>query len=153
VVHATDFVSLSIFTQRATETNDKDVYVVVYNSLGVERSTIVQLPVSTDAVYRVSKVGSPDGESNIVSSHPVASGRAHGRASSYVLAFDTATLPALGASIFHISLSERPDDANELTKAFASSTVKSDHRRTEIEDGSSTDVKASNGIFSVLFDG
>jgi hypothetical protein len=129
------------------------VYVVVYNSLGVERSTIVQLPVSTDAVYRVSKVGSPDGESNIVQSHPAAAGRANGRASSYVLAFDTATLPALGASIFHISLSERSDDATELTKTFASSTVKSYHRRTEIEHVSPTDVEASNGIFSVLFDG
>lgn len=145
--------SFSISTQRATETNDTDVYVVVYNSLGVERSTIVQLPVSTGAVYRVSKVGSPDGESNAVSSHPAAAGRANVKASSYVLAFDTATLPALGASIFHISLSERSDDETELTKTFASSTVKSDHRRMEIEHGSPTDVEASNGIFSVLFDG
>jgi hypothetical protein len=98
------------------EKNDTDVYVVVYNSLGVEQSTIIELPVSTDAVYHVSKVGSPDGESNIVSSHPAAAGRAHGRASSYMLAFNTATLPALGASIFYILLSGRSDDATELTK-------------------------------------
>lgn len=45
-------VSFPIF-QEATKTNDRDVYVVVYNSLAMSRSTIVHLPVSTEGIYQV----------------------------------------------------------------------------------------------------
>jgi hypothetical protein len=138
--------------KRATETNGTDVYVVVYNSLGAYRSTLVHLPVSTDGTYRVSKVGSSADEAKLVSASLSSLSSAKGSAR-YVALFDTGPLPPLGASIFQITLSGNTTTSKQLDHMNTSLMQKTDHRRVDEFGTRSEDVEASNGMFSVLFDG
>jgi hypothetical protein len=140
--------------KRATKKNGTDVYVVVYNSLGGSRSTVVHLPVSTDGTYRVSKVGSSADEAKLVLASLSSLSSAKGSAR-YVAHFDTGPLPPLGASIFQITLAGNTTTSKKLEHMDMSTSLmqKTDHRRVDEFGTRSEDVEASNGMFSVLFDG
>lgn len=131
------------------------MYVVVYNGLGVSRSTVVHLPVSSDGTYRITKVGS-SAEETKVASLPVLSTISTEKGAEYVVHFDTGPLPPLGANVYNITL-----DGNGLPSLSLENVdmnhrpfvERLDHRRVDEFVSNSEDVEASNGIFSVLFDG
>ena len=123
---------------------DKDVYVIVYNPLGVRQSTIVHLPVSTDGTYTVSKIGESPDQVFVVSSSPSLIAVAENSAD-HIVHFDTGTLPHIGASVFQVSLKEARTYRSVDTSLF----TKSEHRLLT----SKGDVKVKNDIFSATFDG
>jgi alpha-mannosidase len=43
-------------TQRATISNDTDVYAIIYNPLASNRSAIIRLPLSSQSLYRVHRI-------------------------------------------------------------------------------------------------
>ena len=113
---------------------------------------MVHLPVSSDGTYHIAKVGGSATEATVVPSSLSSTGGAENGAT-YVVHFDTGPLPPLGANVYNVTL-----EGN----AMASMTVghtdrvfiqKSDHRRVDDLVPKDKDVMASNGIFSVLFDG
>jgi hypothetical protein len=139
--------------KRATEKNGTNVYVVVYNSLGVSRSTVVHLPVLTDGTYRVSKVRSSADEAKLVSASLSSFSSTKGSAR-YVAHFDTGPLPPLGASIFQTTLAGNTTTSKKLDHMDMSTSLmqETDHRRAGKFGRTSEDVETSNGLFSVLFD-
>jgi hypothetical protein len=146
----------SLILQKATAANGTDVYVVVYNSLGSARSTVIHLPVSTNGIYHVSKVGSADATSALVSSYPSSSTSVPGSAK-YAVHFDTGPLPPLGARIFLISLTNK-STASVMASAlesgpFSMQQVDQRRDRTTFYHESNDDVEAANEFFSVVFDG
>jgi hypothetical protein len=140
--------------QRATAANGTDLYVIVYNSLGWARSTVIHLPVSKNGIYQVTKIGSQCDEAVLVLSHPSSSTSISGGAK-YVVNFATGHLPPLGASVFQISMTKN-STASVKSSALKTETLltQEEYRhRANTADVTSKDVEASNEFFSVVFDG
>ena len=132
------------------------VYVVIYNGLGTSRSTVVHLPVSSDGTYRISKVSGSVAEAKVVQSYLSSTGTGGAEnGAKYVVHFNTGPLPPLGANVYNVTLA---GTALASTTAEHADTKrmfiqKSVHRRVDDLVPKDKDVEASNGIFSVLFDG
>jgi hypothetical protein len=121
---------------------------MVYNPLGQSQTTVVLLPVSSDGLYRVRKVG--DNSTKMLPSIP-ASKQSTKESAPYVLPFNTGDLPPIGANIFQIRFMDG-ESKNSMSDAAAPSVV--DHlsltMRTDPDTG---DVEYSNGLINVRFDG
>ena len=114
---------------------------------------IVDLPVSHDGIYNVEKVvihGGDAADVRKVKSQP-SSPAVNKRSASLVVSFLTGPLPSLGASLYKVSFSgkemtnEENDTINSRSRYLATEPLQ---RKDE-----SKDVEASNGLFSVVFDG
>jgi hypothetical protein len=140
--------------QRATAANGTDLYVIVYNSLGSGRSTVIHLPVSTNGIYQVTKIGSHSYEAALVLSHSSSSTCISGGAK-YVVNFATGPLPPLGASVFQLSITKNSTASVKFStlKTETLLTQEQHRHRANTADVPSKDVEASNEFFSAVFDG
>jgi len=120
----------SVSQAATTKGHDCDIYVVVYNSLASDRSTVVRLPVSENTTYNVSPIAGdtndysstrnnekePPLPSRIISSTLVnddnnsnndGNGGEPTGVESFVLIFETGLLPPVGAATFRVTKSAK----------------------------------------------
>lgn len=146
--------------QKATRANGTDVYVVVYNSLGQSRSSVIRLPVSSNGTYLVTRFRASGDDARLL---PAISSWASGAsycAAKYVLPFQTGLLPPVGASVFRIS-KQVEDQARQKAaipqRSSATWEEAVEYRHLEsaqTHDGAlKADVEVSNGLLTVIFDG
>ena len=138
---------------------------LVYNGLASSnRSSIVRLPVSKNATYRVTRLPkNPSDESSSVvveiASSPVLFKQSvchtvECKGSSHVLLFDTGPLPPIGASIFQISMNDASHEESLAEKRMLHSrqTRSPFSRVFSKEVKSSHQMLASNGFLTAKFD-
>lgn len=123
--------------QSATASNSTALYIIAYNSLGTERSSVVRIPVAADSSYRVERIA--DGHQTTVRSTRQPSLHPKGVSPS-VLTFETGPIPPVGAAAFRITLVE---DVNH-DQLDASQSA-------EQPNGIST-ISYWNGVMTVDFD-
>jgi alpha-mannosidase len=140
------------FVQEATVLNGTTLYVLVYNPIAQNRSSIVRLPVASDALYRIERI---EGGRNILFLRPNSKDSWHssGVGVKYELMFDTETLPPLGAVAFRIIKEPEPISSElynriDMPMPRVTSTV----RTRQLRQGSKEVVELNNGIISVSFD-
>jgi hypothetical protein len=133
--------------QRATISNDTDVYAIIYNPLASNRSAIIRLPVSAHSFYRVHRIDNDTNASKVIRSSTVPQLLPLGDATKWVIVFDTGVLPPVGAVAFRISKVGDPveSDGPSLPTQTETSVV----RRLLSDD---SDVEISNGLLNVTFD-
>ena len=89
--------------QDATSDDDNVVYVIVYNPLAANRSSVVRLPVASDDSFRIERVEEDEHKTIcVIRATPVQSVQANSASIKYVLTFDTGNLPPVGAVAFRI---------------------------------------------------
>jgi hypothetical protein len=133
------------------------MYVIVYNALSTKTSSIVQLPVSVEAVFNITRIDDDDDKlrtgSQIihsVKSHFIASssgGSQAATAAKYILNFETGVLPPVGAASFRIKLSDvslpvMPEEGGD----------ENEENEEDKDEGLEQDFVVSNGILTVNFD-
>jgi len=135
------FVSFDIFSpQDATAKDDTILYVIVYNPLASNRSSVVRLPVVSDDSFRVERI--EEGEHTTVSvirAVPVKPLHANTADIKHVLVFATGDLPPTGAVAFRIA--KEPTPPEQRIEAPSVWTV------------SKENVELRNGVTSAMFDG
>jgi alpha-mannosidase len=140
------------------ENTKNDLYVIVYNPLAQEQSTVIQLPVgSNQSAYVITKVGGEEQEdeesSSSSSSTPIkvkavavqANEKLPGKdTADYYINFYTGMLPPVGAALYKITTTENDAEngSTEQSDGGSLSTVRNGDGR----------VSASNGIITVHFD-
>jgi hypothetical protein len=96
-------------SEEASGSDNAVMYLIVYNPVAQERSTVVRLPVSMNATYQVKRLvnGSEEEESVTEVLYPVISQSLHvfdkNKSTNYVLLFDTGLLPPVGATAFSVT--------------------------------------------------
>jgi hypothetical protein len=144
--------------QKVTTDDTKDLYVIIYNGLGSLRGSTVQLPVSSNATYRVARLDAPSEQAQFARSarsrhRPGHSTRGTGLTTTYVLSFDTGLLPPVGAAVFQISIvrdHQLRDYANfGKSNLETTNTVRS---RVLQDTVGGEHVEVSNGQLAVRFD-
>ena len=134
--------------QQATRRNTSALYVIVYNSLAKERSTIVRIPVSSKAAFDVTRV--QDAARSVASTHhsieaPRDCPMCHRK---HVLYFDTGLLPPVGAVAFRITESA-------VQNAAAESVINPEplpSKARTLGDNSLSPLLLSNGLVQATFD-
>ena len=136
-------------SQNASQFDGIDMYVLVYNSLGTERSSIVHLPVSSivnqSSSFDITPVLDSGGEDattqTVVPTTVVAvqSGDTTPTQTKYVLSFATGPIPPVGAKAFRIRRSSKERSTRILPESFSQSNLE------EV-------IELSNGILSARFD-
>ena len=138
------------------------MYVVVYNGLAQERSSIIDLPVSSKAMYSLEEVGSTKRRVRTVPAVPtlgVAPGGVGG--APYRITFQARDVPPLGAKVYKVAV------AGSFRNAHAPGSLRVNRnesdslrvvdvwrgRRLSNRKGGGDDVVASNEYFSATFDG
>lgn len=117
------------------------MYVIVYNGLGSNRSSILRLPVSVEANFEVARLDSNATPDNLRST-PCSFAD-----STYVLAFGTGPLPPMGATVFRIRKSDNIDGKD----FFPSSSIASNARMLE-QQKDLKELAVTNGLFTAKFD-
>jgi hypothetical protein len=149
---------LAYDTQRATADNTNDLYIIVYNGLGSLRGSTVQLPVSSNATYRVARLDAPVEQAQFLWSArsrqlPGHSTRGIDLHAKYVLSFDTGLLPPVGAAVFQISMvldnGQRSNAHLGPSNMKTTNTVQS---RVLKEAVGGEHVEVTNGQLAVRFD-
>lgn len=126
------------------------MYVIVYNSLGSSRSTVVRLPVSSDSAYNVSRMGGEEQEAAILRSIP--SNSTGGDGADHVLLFDTGLLPPVGASVFRITMVKEQLEAPIIASPHFPRASSVQSRDLTSSNGDQGDVEVSNGLVTARFD-
>ena len=146
--------------QKATRANGTDVYVVVYNSLGQSRSSVIRLPVSSNGTYLVTRLWASGDDARLLPAIPSLASGTSCCAAKYILPFQTGLLPPVGASVFRISKQEEEQGREKVASPQPSSATWGkpvEYRRLEsarTHDGElKADVEVSNGLLTVIFDG
>jgi alpha-mannosidase len=133
-------------------TQKNDLYIIVYNPLAQEQSTVIQLPVgSNQSTYLISRVGGEEQEESstpvkvaavAVQEHEKLSGTAD-----YYINFYTRSLPPVGAALYKITTTDEPrnDTAGQ-------SSVSADGSLSLVRHDDQGHVSASNGLITVHFD-
>lgn len=126
------------------------LYVIVHNGIASARSIVVNLPITSDGTYNISRLDTP-GSIQTVRPSPSLPTSLEG-ASKFILSFDTGPLPAIGAAVFKISWSQEILEQYPQPVAFPVPSGMTS--RTFV--GSSTseggEVEVFNGLLSVRFD-
>jgi hypothetical protein len=130
--------------------SDKDLYVIVYNGLASNQSTIIDLPIGSTGKYLVEDLQEASAETIDAVRMPLRFSHQRAGEESLVLSFMAESLPAVGAKVFRI---QKHDDAvaevlNE-TRIGGSSSNPTRHTSEERDDDI---VEISNGHFSVAVD-
>lgn len=135
----------------STQASGKDLYVVVYNGLGKQRSAIISLPIPADAaqlaprVFKVQSLG--------LSEERVEAGLQLQNDDTAVLHFNTGLLPPVGGSVFRVSIID--DDSqhdDSLAMSIARRSLSTNHESGTNISFSKDAADVSNGIISVRFD-
>jgi hypothetical protein len=121
--------------------------VIVYNALAFSYSTIIHLPVSSDAPYHISRVGSAGKEDQILLPIRSISKMTSEGGSDYLVLFDTGPLPPLGAAVFRLS---RAEGHHSFPLVSSDKSVQS--RRLQSSTDPVDEVEVSNGLMTVRFD-
>lgn len=122
------------------------MFVVVYNGLASNKSTIVRLPVSVDGPFHVTRLGSSTIQESLVHSSPSPFVATQSTSANFVLLFDTGPLVPVGATVFRVYKS--PLEANTKVPS-----VQSQRRLRPIDrENESSQVVTSNGAVKVHFD-
>jgi alpha-mannosidase len=159
-------------SEAATQPNasKNDLYVIVYNPLGVERTVNVQLPVSSKGTYAVHSLTKPGNHtmspSYVSTACPTFVDCAFTRAefvlqddnqhdeTKYVLKFEVGPIPPVGAAAFRL-IKVRNDTAHDGKDDEVTSTVNTKSTATTrhlVAAGDDSLVTVSNGILTVTFD-
>lgn len=141
-------------SQTASKQDATDILVVVYNPLGKNKSTIVQLPVALDKSYDVTRLGSDvttTGSIRPVPSTFQGNSLTATASAKFVLAFETGPLHPLGATVFRIRTAAGVIGQNQVS---GMSDDKVYHRSLESEHYTDEfgDLVVSNEMTSVKFD-
>jgi len=134
-------------SQDATASNDTLVYVIVYNPLATNRSSVIRLPVASEASFRVERI--EEGDQKRVSiirslaltdelSYAAADDDTTVDAVKHVLIFGTGDLPPIGAVAFRIA--KEPDSPSTTNVSPLVTTP------------SKENMELSNGQISGVFD-
>jgi hypothetical protein len=134
--------------QRATISNDTDVYAIIYNPLASNRSAIIRLPVSSHSLYRVHRIENDASASQVIRSSAVPE-LLLGGATKWLLVFDTGVLPPVGAVAFRIS---KAGDPAEYDGPSLPTQAETSLARRLLWDESESNVEISNGLLNVTFD-
>lgn len=161
-------------SEAATQPNvNDDIYVIAYNPLGVERSTNVQLPVSSEGTFQVetlTKRGRRAVRPFLVSAAcPTLSSctvhrdrsklEGHNQnAANYVLNFEASSIPPIGAAAFRIT--KVGNDAEKVVENDITPIMTSEGSRAKMVTAAARQLEAdydrvrniSNGILNVTFD-
>jgi hypothetical protein len=133
--------------QKATTDDTKDLYVIVYNGLGSLRGSTVQLPVSSNATYRVARLDSPAEQAQYVRSAGT------NLPAKYILSFDTGLLPPVGAAVFQISTLRDNDHSSYANVGLCNIKTANTVRSCVLLDTVGRDhVEVTNGQLAVRFD-
>ncbi|CAB9508715.1 Lysosomal alpha-mannosidase [Seminavis robusta] len=135
-------------SQEATKETGNDMYVVVYNPLGSNKSRIIRLPVSASGPFEVTKMGN---ESDTSTSQYFTATSAQLQevrstaAAKYVLSFSTGALAHVGATTFKVTrtTSDIVAVVAEKSRRLQSKVVIKDSNEA---------VAASNGLLEAQFD-
>ena len=128
------------FLQEATAGDDTVVYVIVYNPLAAKRSSVVRLPVASDATFRVERIEEDEHKTvSILRALPVRPIHADDSSIKFVLTFDTGSLPPVGAVAFRIVKEPNP--------------VPGLQHQTSTLPVNQQSMKLSTGVVSASFDG
>jgi hypothetical protein len=120
-----------------------DLYVVVYNALGSNDSSVIRLPVSSDGAFEVKKLGTQTVESSVyIATKAPFAGNGVLSSAKYVLAFNTGALPPVGATVFKIQMQSSNPEVEQGRRRLA---------RVQIKETSTT-VAASTEVLAVEFD-
>lgn len=124
-----------------------DLFVVVYNPMGSNTSSIVQLPVSVDKTFDITNLDS-NPLTTARSVRPVPSSFSSPLSAEYILAFDTGPLPPVSATVFQIKQTPENVEQGPRSEEFDTGrNLKSQNDIDEIEI-----VVAMNKMVSVKFD-
>lgn len=129
--------------------NEKDLYVIVYNSLASNQSAIIDLPIGSAGNYIVEDM--QEGSAETIKALPMSLRSPNHRANgeSFVLSLMAESLPAVGAKVFRIKKHNGIIASILNKRRINPSFTPTKHELNEREDGV---VKLSNGHFSVLLD-
>ena len=141
------FCDVPPLSQDATASNDTLVYVIVYNPLATNRSSVIRLPVASEASFRVERI--EEGEQKKVSIirslaltdeglHAVAGDDTTVDDVKHVLIFGTGDLPPIGAVAFRIA---KEPDGPSTTKVSPMVTAPTKEN-----------MELSNGQIAAVFD-
>lgn len=137
-----------VLVQDATKGDGLDLYVIVYNSLAQTRSSIIHLPVSSQAFYSVQEIGG--GNHTVVQVPAIPTVHSTGGAP-YRVIFQAKNVPAMGASIYKISLAQKHRTRRDGHTGAEPTSLQ---RERSLSKGNDTsDIVASNEFYSVIFDG
>jgi Glycosyl hydrolases family 38 C-terminal domain len=146
--------------QDATSRNDTDVYVIIYNALAQNRSSIVRLPVSLDVPYTIQRLEEPVVGIDDKKKESIATKREPSIVSPImsvplrdsdpvkpILIFDTGIIPPLGAVTFRIA--QAPNISSTLLKSRDDKNVVNVIRRRRTNRNV---VEVKTNTLSVRFD-
>jgi len=129
--------------------DDKDIYVVIYNSLASNRSAIIDLPVGSNGEYLVEDLQEGNAETVTALQMPLRSSNNKDDGESLVLSFTADSLPPVGAKVFRIQKHNNSITTMLRERRLNPSPNQMKHEFDERDDGT---VKISNGHFSVIVD-
>lgn len=134
-------------SEQATQIKGTDVYVVVYNPKSSEQSSVIRVPVSSNATYAVKRLGDGNLQPELVL--PTTAAPLHtSKPGKFVVMIDTGKLPPLGTSVYRISMDSPVDtEHSENGKSWASTTG----QRTRVLSDEMNFV-ATNDLIEVSFD-
>lgn len=127
------------YLQDATATNDTVVYAIVYNPIASPRSSVVRLPVASDAAFRVERI-EEDEHKKVAFIRSTAVEPLHADTTmdvKHVLTFDTGDLPPIGAVAFRIAKEPNPPEPPIQNEALTTTQE---------------NMELSNGLMSAVFD-
>jgi len=116
------------------------MFVVVYNALGSNHSSVIHLPVSTDKPFDIKRLGT-NPITTIRAAYPVFSSFQSSMSTlsaTYILSFDTGPLQPVGATVFQITPASIVEEGTHLTE--------------EVDTEGLDVVTASNALVSAGFD-
>jgi alpha-mannosidase len=121
------------------------MYVFVYNPLSQNRSTIVRLPVASDATFRVARID--DGKNSFLVRSVFINSQQYssGTSNKFELRFDTRLLPPLGVVVFHVT---KETDPISNVNIVESSTI----RTRRLRQGPKATIELRNNLISAAFD-
>jgi hypothetical protein len=130
--------------KEATMEPGVDLYVVVYNALGSSESSVIRLPVSSDGVFEVKKLGVQAVESSVhIATNAPFAGTGVPSSAKYVLTFNTGPLPPVGATVFKVQMKSSNAEVEQKRRRLLS--------RVQIKE-SLTTIAASTELLAVEFD-
>ncbi len=139
-----------VVQQMATQQNGTDLYIIIYNSLAQKRSSIIHLPVSSQAFYSIEEIGGTNQTLTAVSAIPALHGSGGAK---YRVVFSANNIPPMGAKMYKVSMAQMHGTRKDVHAGFQPHQGTSFQRRRLLsKDSDDSDIVASNEYYSVAFD-
>jgi hypothetical protein len=131
--------------EEATKSNQTSLYVVVYNPLGQNRSTVLRIPVASSACYEITDLSN----NKSIYDHSIRAAMQPADTSRYVVYYDTGALPPLGYKTLQIN-KQCGCPRTDVTRNSPLATVEQERRR--LRKASNTTIAITNDFMTVEFD-